>query len=253
MAGTTVPSSVTTMTPRTCLGGIPGLGDVMAFDGKCLMAQTIQGAAAVGNVSHIVPGTIGAADLSAGLAALVGGLLTATGTGSATVLTPASPISAYAAGQFFSYIAPGANTGSVTINVSGKGAQALKKQYNVALVGGEILYGDVVMVMYDGTNFQLVSSYSPQLNDLPVAGYFVDSGAKNAYVVTIPGVTAYAKGLTFTLQIGTTTSDAAATLTVNSLAAKAIVTKTGAALSGGELVNGTAYRVVYDGTSFRMA
>ena len=116
MAGTTVPSSVTAVCPRTCLGGIPGLGDVMAFDGKCLMKETIQGAAATGNVSHFLPGSIGAADLSAGLATIVGGLITATGSGDVTVLTPAAPISAYAAGQLFSYIVPSANTTAVTIN-----------------------------------------------------------------------------------------------------------------------------------------
>lgn len=251
MAGTTVPSSSTT-SARSCTGGIPYLGESMALDGAALMAGTLQGVAATGNVSHIVPGSIGAADLSAGLALLIGGLITATGSGDVTVLTPASPISAYASGQLFAYIAPSANTTAVTINVSAKGAKAIKKQKNVALVGGEIPSGAIVLVMYDGTNFQLLSAYVLQKNDVPVVGYVVDAGAKNAYTGTLTGVTAYSTGLTFTLQIGSATNDAASTFALNGLAAKALLTNAGAPLSGGELVNGSAYAVVYDGTGFRM-
>ena len=79
------------------------------------------------------------------------------------------------------------------------------------------------------------------------------AGSKNALTATLaPAITAYPTGLLVALTTTVATNDAAATLALNSLAAKAIVTKANAALSGGELVLNTTYLLVYDGTSFRL-
>ncbi|MBY0424063.1 MAG: hypothetical protein K2Q22_00370, partial [Cytophagales bacterium] len=49
-------------------------------------------------------------------------------------------------------------TGSATLNVNGSGAKPIKKQVTVDLTAGDILNGQFVTVIYDGTNFQLLSS-----------------------------------------------------------------------------------------------
>lgn len=70
-------------------------------------------------------------------------------------LTPA--ITAYVAGQTFRFVAAGANTGAVTININGLGAKAVTKSGATALAGGDIPSGAAVQVFYDGTQFQLSS------------------------------------------------------------------------------------------------
>lgn len=71
-------------------------------------------------------------------------------------LTPA--ITAYATGLKFWFIAAGANTGAVTINLNSVGALALKKQGGTALVAGDIpAAGAIVECAYDGTDLEYVN------------------------------------------------------------------------------------------------
>lgn len=79
------------------------------------------------------------------------------GTANAITLTPSPAISAYAAGQSFSFIAALANTSSVTVAISGLTTKAITKNGTTALSGGEILANALVVIEYDGTQFQLVS------------------------------------------------------------------------------------------------
>lgn len=78
------------------------------------------------------------------------------GTVDAITLTPSPAITAYAAGQRFMFIASGANTGAVTVQVSGLASpKALTKNGSTALAAGDIPSGALVMITYDGTRFQL--------------------------------------------------------------------------------------------------
>jgi len=79
-------------------------------------------------------------------------------------LTPA--IAAYAVGQVFHFKANTANTGAATLNVNGKGAITIKKLYDQDLATGDIEAGQIVTVVYDGTNFQMQS----QLASTPAGG-----------------------------------------------------------------------------------
>lgn len=67
-------------------------------------------------------------------------------------VTPA----AYAAGQMFHFVSAGANTGAVTLNVSGLGAKDVTKNGTTALSAGDIPSGATISVIYDGTRFQIV-------------------------------------------------------------------------------------------------
>jgi hypothetical protein len=70
-------------------------------------------------------------------------------------LTPA--ITAYAAGQMFYFVAAGTNTGAVTLNINSLGAKAVTRDGSTALVAGDIASGEMVVVVYDGTRFQMIS------------------------------------------------------------------------------------------------
>lgn len=73
----------------------------------------------------------------------------------AITLSPA--VTAYAAGQSFLFKANTANTGAATLNVSALGAKTIKKNTDQDLATGDIEAGSIVEVVYDGTNFQMVS------------------------------------------------------------------------------------------------
>ena len=70
-------------------------------------------------------------------------------------LTPT--LTAYAAGQVFSFKANTANTGAATLNIDGIGAKAILKKHDQVLDDGDIEAGQVATVVYDGVNFQLQS------------------------------------------------------------------------------------------------
>jgi len=70
-------------------------------------------------------------------------------------LTPA--LTAYAAGQMFYFVAAGDNTGAVTININSLGAKNVTKDGTTALSAAEIKSGQTVVVVYDGTRFQMVN------------------------------------------------------------------------------------------------
>lgn len=76
----------------------------------------------------------------------------------AITITPA--ITAYVTGMQFRFLADVANTGAATLNVSGLGPVTIKKNVSTDLAIGDILAGQIVVVEYDGTNFQMSSSSS---------------------------------------------------------------------------------------------
>lgn len=82
--------------------------------------------------------------------------------GTNTITAAGSPaISAYAAGQMFYFVSAGANTGAVTLNIDSLGAKNITKDGTTALISGDITSGEVVVVVYDGTRFQMVSPSPP--------------------------------------------------------------------------------------------
>lgn len=74
------------------------------------------------------------------------------------VITVTPAPTAYAAGQVFTFKANTANTDAATLNVNSLGAKTIKKGATSDLQTGDILASQIVTVVYDGTNFQLVSA-----------------------------------------------------------------------------------------------
>lgn len=86
-------------------------------------------------------------------------LITVTGTNTyAGTMTPA--LSAYAAGNTFSFLVPNTNTTSCTLNIDGLGAKSITRDGTTALVAGDLVANSEVVVVYDGTQFQVLNSNS---------------------------------------------------------------------------------------------
>jgi len=86
-----------------------------------------------------------------------GTLLTAVA-GTNTVTATLTDLAAYAAGQVFTLIPAGANTGAATLNINSIGAVAITKGAAAPLVGGELVAGSAYQLTYDGTRFLIANT-----------------------------------------------------------------------------------------------
>ena len=77
-------------------------------------------------------------------------------------LSPA-PAALYA-GMIVSFKANTANTGAATLNVNALGAKNILKKNDQALVTGDIEASQIVVVIYDGTSWQMVSQLAGGIN-----------------------------------------------------------------------------------------
>jgi hypothetical protein len=151
--------------------------------------------------------------------------------GTDTITAVGAPVvAAYAAGQMFYFVATGDNTGAVTLNIDSLGAKAVTRDGSVALAAGDIKSGEVVVVVYDGTRFQVVS----QLNSAGDARFANVSIASSLYV---GGVSTFVGNAGFSANVSI-----ASALSVGGVAAI-----TGATTIGGNLTlnGGTANGVLY--------
>lgn len=83
-------------------------------------------------------------------------------------VTPAPVAQADLTGKLIVFKAAALNTGASTLNVNSLGALAITKAYNTALAGGDIKAGQVVAVVYDGTQYQMVSAVGNTPPDHPL-------------------------------------------------------------------------------------
>ena len=101
-------------------------------------------------------------------------------------ITLAPAITAYVTGQSFNFSANTLNTGAATLNVSTLGDKTIKKNGGANdLETGDIVAGQVVSVVYDGTNFQMQSQIADESNvfDIPFsAGYGADGSVSDLVV-----------------------------------------------------------------------
>jgi hypothetical protein len=139
-------------------------------------------------ITGLAPGTSGtdAANLSQVQSSAAKLLQSVTGTDTITAaMVPA--LTSYSAGQMFYFVAAGDNTGAVTINIDSLGAKAVTRDGSVALAAGDIKSGEVVVVVYDGTRFQVVS----QLNS---AGNATFANVSITSALNVGGVATFSAG-----------------------------------------------------------
>ena len=105
-----------------------------------------------------------------------GSFLTVSGTDTITA-TVSPALTAYAAGQMFAFVAANTNTGAVTINISSLGAKSITKNGNTALSVGDLTANYLFVVVYDGTQFQVVGVSATTFTNLTISGVLTLSGA----------------------------------------------------------------------------
>jgi hypothetical protein len=124
--------------------------------------------------------------------------LLASVSGTDTITAVGSPtVAAYAAGQMFYFVAAGDNTGAVTLNIDSLGAKAVTRDGSVALAAGDIKSGEVVVIVYDGTRFQVVSQLNSS-GDARFANVSIASALNVGGVATFSAGTAAAPAITTT-------------------------------------------------------
>jgi hypothetical protein len=111
-------------------------------------------------------------------------LITVAGTD--TITGTVSPsLTAYTAGQIFSFVVGTTNTGAVTLNIDGLGAKAVTRTGAIALVAGGMVTGQIALVEYDGTRFQLLDPNA--FTDLLISGALTYGGVTLTNAVTGTG------------------------------------------------------------------
>jgi hypothetical protein len=116
------------------------------------------------------------------------------GTANAITLDTSPAGYARTAGNLISFIPSADNTGAVTVNPEGLGAVALNKQTPegaVALTGGELQAGHEVVIIDNGTTFQLIGDPSRLLGTMTdiASATTTDLGTVLSHVARVTGTT----------------------------------------------------------------
>jgi len=192
VTGTTISSTVfNTLTADLATG----LTTALTKDGQSTPTANIKlGAFKITN--------LGAATLASDAARLDqiqgGGSTFVTAAGTDTITGTTSPtLTAYATGNQFSFLVANTNTGAVTINVDALGAKAITRTGTTALVAGDMVAGQIVEIIYDGTQFQLVNGNS--FTNVKVSGTLTASNL----TASLPIFTDASKGLVSNTMTGT--------------------------------------------------
>jgi hypothetical protein len=118
-------------------------------------------------------------------------------------------LAAYAAGNQFSFVVANTNTAAVTINIDGMGAKAITRTGSTALVAGDMIAGQAVEIIYDGTRFQLINGNS--FTNVKVSGTLAVTGVAtftaqpiaSSLTASLPIFTDASKGLVSNAMTGT--------------------------------------------------
>jgi hypothetical protein len=121
-----------------------------------------RGTAGVGVMEEITLGT-GLSLTGTTLDATGGGLKSGTATGTNTYAVTITGVTSYTDGDAYIIEFTNGNDADSTIDINGLGVKTLVKEFNVQITGGDIVSGQVLLVVYDGTNFQCIGVAPNQL------------------------------------------------------------------------------------------
>ena len=150
-AGTTTPQSTYTTSAGTTANTNP-----VVMNSRGEAAVWLDSALYYMELKDSTGALIWTADNVGSLSAGVTNYMTVTGAN--TLLgTYTQPLSAYVAGLTLSFVAAATNSGAATLNINNLGVKDLTKDGATALAAADIKSGDVTLVVYDGTRFQLIN------------------------------------------------------------------------------------------------
>lgn len=170
---------------------------------------------------------------------------TSGGTANAQTLTLSPPITAYAAGQRFGFVAGSTNTAAATLNVNGAGAiNIITQSTGVSLPSNYLSIGAQYEVVYNGTAFVLLGD--PAL--IKTGGYdFINqsTGTANALVLTSTGPKLASTAIYRTFIFATNlTNTGATTVAIDGLTAINVLNPDTSALRAGQLLGSRFYQLI---------
>jgi hypothetical protein len=176
--------------------------------------------------------------------------VTTTNSGNNYTVTKNTGLTQYNGGLSFKVKFNASNTGASTINIDSLGSKNIKKyilsgKVNVHI--GDIIAGNIYILVYDGTDFILTNSTYNQTQT-----YATSTTGTDAYSVTftIP-YTAYYAGMTINFKADVANTGVS-TLNVDGLGAKTIKKFVSQDLANEDIKPGHIISVIYDGTYFQM-
>lgn len=110
-------------------------------------------------------------------------------------------ITAYISGAYYIIIPTANNSGATTINLNGLGVKTIKKNITVDLETGDLQNGQVAVIVYDGTNFQL--SYDLQNKNINMNAKVLKNAEILAPTETSAVITASSSTVTLDLSTAT--------------------------------------------------
>ncbi|MEP9350559.1 phage tail protein [Xanthobacter sp. KR7-225] len=173
----------------------------------------------------------------------------ATGGANALVADFDPPLTGLSAGLAVEVMVAVTNTAAATINCNSLGALAIKRPDGSALRGGDLVAGQVALLLYDGALWQLATPRPPRTEII----YEWAAGTANALTINPSPAVELVDGQMFMVHISQPTNTGPATLNVNGLGPVQILNRQLQPLVGGELVQGEMALIVYTaGPSFRL-
>jgi len=122
------------------------------------------------NVKTVARGTL---NLIENTTYSVQGSVVAGAVGNVSMLAAAGVGGIIAAGILFRLRVPGDNTGPVSISINGMDELAIVKNVNNPLLAGDLKEGQMIEIMFDGTNFQLLSPVAATVGPKPCPPGFI--------------------------------------------------------------------------------
>jgi len=155
------PNSISTSTATSINGILAGNGTTVQEAQIATNRLLGRSTAGTGDIEELQIGT--GLQLSGGtLISTAAGVPSGTASGTDTYTATIANVAAYNTNSAFVIKFTNANTGASTLNINGLGAINLYKSVNSPLSGGDIKAGQEFIVVYDGTNFQVIGLASSQ-------------------------------------------------------------------------------------------
>lgn len=143
-------------------------------------------------------------------------------------------------------------TGAINLMISSLDSAA------IPVFAGALIAGNAYEAIYDGIQWIVLNPSNLVTGELLVAQswtYAADSGAVNAYVITLPAVLVNTGVILTGTKVSFSTGNAstgASTITVNGVTNAIVNNKTGAAIGVGDILAGAIYETTFDGANWRL-
>ena len=148
-------------------------------------------------------------------------------------------------GTILFFVPANTNTGSSTLSINGQSALPIFDKFSKALNGFDLVSGAVYLLVFGAAEW-FIAGYSTNASQYFYGG--TSGGSANAQTMLITG---------FQLRTGTSvvftageSNTGALTLNISSTGAIAVHTKANGATVGGEIVSGSTYILMYNGTNY---